>query len=208
MGKMTKNRPCFQVIIDNLHILTYWLTKYHQCGKIGGEGYHLEEFISMPNDYHQSYLGQLRKLIGTKKIFAISARAIVLDDEERILFVRRNDNGLWVMPAGSIELEESILDCVKREVWEETGLTVLSAFPIAIYSDPRFSFVTAYGDPYQMFSLVFVIDEWSGQLRTTTDETTDARFFALDSLPEIPAIYQETIADWKAYRRNGQFILK
>lgn len=100
-------------------------------------------------DYEESYLGGLRKLIGKKKVFAIAARAIIRDKDERILFVQRNDNGKWVMPAGSIELEESILDCVKREVKEETGLDVISATPMAIYSDPRFSFVTAYGDPYQ-----------------------------------------------------------
>ena len=162
----------------------------------------------MTTDYHQSYLGQLRKLIGKQKVFAITARAIILDDDNRILFVRRRDNDLWVMPAGSIELEESILDCVKREVFEETGLMVHAAFPIAVYSEPRFSFVTAYGDPYQMFSMVFVVDNWSGQLQLKTDETTDARFFALDSLPEIPGLYQETIADWKAYCQAGQFILK
>ncbi len=83
----------------------------------------------------------------------------------RILFVRRSDNGAWVMPAGSIELEESILDCVKREVFEETGLTVESAYPIAINSEPRFSFVTAYGDPYQMFSMVFVVDRGNWRKR-------------------------------------------
>lgn len=162
----------------------------------------------MTTDYHQSYLGQLRKLIGKHKIFSISARAIIEDSAGRILLVRRSDNGDWVMPAGSIELEESILDCVKREVWEETGLTVLSAYPIAIYSEPRFSFVTSYGDPYQMFSVVFVVDEWTGTLQQETNETTDAQFFALDELPDIPDVYHETLADLAAYRANGRFVVK
>lgn len=85
------------------------------------------------------------------------------------------------MPVGSIELEESVFDCAKREVFEEAGLRVHSASPIAIYSEPRFSFVTSYGDPYQMFTTVFVIDEWSGDLQRQTDETVNARFFALDN---------------------------
>jgi ADP-ribose pyrophosphatase YjhB (NUDIX family) len=161
----------------------------------------------LSTDYHQSYLGQLRRLIGKRKIFAITARAIIQDENGRILLVRRSDNGAWVMPA-SIELEESILDCLKREVLEETGLTILSAYPIAIYSEPRFSFVTSYGDPYQMFSVVFVVDKWSGDLQTQTDETINARFFALNSLPDIPDLYRETLADLQSYRKNGQFILK
>lgn len=162
----------------------------------------------MTTDYHQSYLGELRQLIGKRKIFAITARAVIQDDDGRILLVRRSDNGLWVMPAGSIELEESILDCVIREVYEETGLTVLSATPIAIYSQPRFSFVTAYGDPYQMFSIVFVIDKWAGELQRQTAETVDAQFFAPDKLPDMPDLYSETLADLQSYRENGRFVLK
>ena len=159
-------------------------------------------------DYHDSYLGKLRQLIGKEKVFAITARAIVQDDLQRILLVKRSDNGLWVMPAGSIELEESILDCVKREVFEETGLTVLSAEPIAIYSEPRFSFVTSYGDPYQMFSMVFVVQEWSGELLSQTDETVDARFYARDELPDMPPHYFETLNDLDAYQESGKFVLK
>jgi len=159
-------------------------------------------------DYHDSYLGKLRQLIGKEKVFAITARAIVQDDLQRILLVKRSDNGLWVMPAGSIELEESILDCVKREVFEETGLTVLSAEPIAIYSEPRFSFVTSYGDPYQMFSMVFMVQEWSGKLLSQTDETVDARFYARDELPDMPPHYFETLNDLDAYQESGKFVLK
>ena len=159
-------------------------------------------------DYHDSYLGQLRKVIGRRKIFAIAARAIIEDEAGRILLVKRSDNGLWVMPAGSIELEESILDCVKREVFEETGLTVLSAEPIAIYSEPRFSFVTSYGDPYQMFSMVFIVKQWSGNFLNQTDETVDAQFFALEELPDMPAHYFETLEDLAEFRKSGKFALK
>jgi len=112
------------------------------------------------------------------------------------------------MPAGSIELDESIYDCVKREVYEETGLTVTAAVPFAIYSDPRFSFVTAYGDPYQMFSVVFLVTEWTGEIQMETNETTDARFFPLNELPSIPALYHETLADLQTYLENRAFILK
>lgn len=156
--------------------------------------------------YEESYLGQLRKAVGKRKLIAISARAIVRDQQGKILFVRRSDNGDWVMPAGSIELGESILECVKREVKEETGLNVISAIPMAIYSDPRFSFITSYGDPYQMFTVVFLVDQWSGILLSETDETVDAKFFDQENLPSIPDLYSETLSDLKEFK--GQLILK
>ena len=100
-------------------------------------------------NYNESYLGQIRKLIGKRKLIITGARAVIRDREDRILFIRRRDNGLWAMPAGSQELDESILDCLKREVKEETGLNVISAIAMAIYS--RCSIVTFYGDPYHCF---------------------------------------------------------
>ncbi len=160
-------------------------------------------------DYHESYLGKMRQKIGKMKVFAISARGIVTNDKGQILLVKRSDNGQWVMPAGSIELEESIFDCVKREVWEEAGVEVQDATLIAIYSDPKYSFVTAYGDPYQMFTMVFRVDQWTGELAQETDETTEIKFFDRAKLPEnMPALYDETLADLAQFEETGQVIVK
>lgn len=156
-------------------------------------------------NYHESYLGQIRKLIGKRKFIMTGARAVIRDREDRILFIRRRDNGRWAMPAGSQELDESILDCLKREVKEETGLNVIAAIPMAIYS--QLSIETAYGDPYHLFLVQFWVDDWSGELATETDETVDARFFGLNELPEeLLDHYQEVLADLQKY--DGSLILK
>lgn len=156
-------------------------------------------------DYEDSYLGQIRKLIGKRKLIITGARAVIRDQQGRILFIRRRDNGNWGMPAGSQELGESIFDCLKREVREEAGLDVICATPMALYSQR--SFVTAYGDPYQLFQVQFIVHEWSGTLVTETDETIDARFFGLDELPEeIPDYYHEALTDLQQY--DGSLILK
>jgi ADP-ribose pyrophosphatase YjhB (NUDIX family) len=158
-------------------------------------------------NYDVSYLGQLRKLVGNLTLISIGTRAILQDEQGRVLLIRRADNGMWAMPAGSMELGESVLDCLKREVFEETGLIVLEATPIAIYSEPRFAFNTAYGDPYQMFAVVFRVDKWQGDLHSKTDETVDARFFALDDLPEnLHTFYCETLDDLQKF--DGRLILK
>ena len=159
--------------------------------------------------FEESYLGQLRKLVGSRPLICPGVRAIIRDEQGRILLIRRSDNGAWGMPAGSMELNESILDCLKREVWEETGLKVLEATPIAVYTEPRFAGVTAFGDHIQLFSLVFRVDRWQGTVATSTDETTHARFFALDELPtDLPALYRETLVDLEQYEQTGHFILK
>ena len=156
--------------------------------------------------FEDSYLGQLRRLVGNRRLITPAVRAIIQNEQGHILFVQRSDNRHWVMPAGSLELNESVWDALKREVVEETGLQVIAAQLMAIYSEPRFHFTNAYGGEHQMLALVFVVTEWEGELQTKTDETTDARFFAPDHLPEIPVLYQETLED--LHRFDGQIILK
>ncbi|WP_159432414.1 NUDIX domain-containing protein [Caldanaerobius fijiensis] len=159
--------------------------------------------------WEESYLGRLRNAMGNQKIINVSVRGIIQDGENRVLLVRRRDNGKWVMPAGSLEINESVLDGLKREIKEETGIEVEEAELIAIYSDPKYSYVS-WGFEYQMLALVFHVTKWSGILKEQTDETLDARFFDLEqlSLLNLPELYMETIEDLKKFKRSGKVILK
>lgn len=145
-------------------------------------------------------------MVGNQMLIIPAARGVLFNQKGQVLLVRRSDNDEWAMPAGSIELGESIYDCLKREVWEETGLDVISAHPIAIYTDPRYNFKTMFGGEHQMFTVVFLVNEWIGKRQKETDETIDARFFDLGNLPAIPAFYIETLEDIKAFK--GRLILK
>lgn len=53
--------------------------------------------------------------------------AVIIDDEGRVLLTRRSIppfQDLWVMPGGKIDLGETIVGALKREVHEEVGLEV------------------------------------------------------------------------------------
>jgi ADP-ribose pyrophosphatase YjhB (NUDIX family) len=50
-----------------------------------------------------------------------STTAVVTDELDRIVLVRRRDNDLWALPGGGMELGESIVDTAVREVKEEPG---------------------------------------------------------------------------------------
>jgi ADP-ribose pyrophosphatase YjhB (NUDIX family) len=53
--------------------------------------------------------------------------AVVLDADGRLLLIRRGHEphaGLWSLPGGRVEADETLEDAVRREVLEETGLTV------------------------------------------------------------------------------------
>lgn len=156
--------------------------------------------------FEQTYVGNLRRHVGAQRLITPGPRAVILDDTGAVLLVRRSDDDTWVMPAGGLELGESIWDSLVREVHEETGLVVEAATPIALYTGPQYWFTNAYGGEHQMFAVVFRVDRWSGPLLAETDETRDARFFARDELPPLRPVYQETLADLDAF--DGTLIVK
>lgn len=55
---------------------------------------------------------------------SVSAAAAIVDENGRVLAIRRRDNHRWEPPGGVLELEETIHAGLVREVREETGLTV------------------------------------------------------------------------------------
>src|SRR5690242_21813409 len=98
-------------------------------------------------------MGRLRTLAGDEHtLILIGAMCVVRDDTGRVLLIQRSDNGAWALPAGSIELGETMRDCAAREVREETGLVVLALTPFGLYSRASTT-PNMYGHTYQTITL-------------------------------------------------------
>ena len=160
--------------------------------------------------WDSSYMGRLRKLAGDEPtLMFVGSRCVATDGSGRILLIRRSDTGDWALPAGAMELGESITECAAREFFEETGLTATGLAPFACYSAPRFGGRNLFGHSYQIFTTAFRVTAWTGTLRTATDETTDARFCDRDALPApISRSVAETLADHAHFERTGSFVAK
>lgn len=153
------------------------------------------------------YIRTLRQMIGNTKVIIPGVRAVVLNERGELLLEEQRLFRSWALPHGCVDLGESALDAVKREVKEETGLDVLRAGAFGIYTDPKYSVTYPNGDEVQTFTIAFLVEEWRGALRVDDDEVTALRFFPLDGLPSpIYPIHAETIDDLRSY--DGSFILK
>jgi ADP-ribose pyrophosphatase YjhB (NUDIX family) len=157
----------------------------------------------------ESYHGQLRATVGDDRVVIfVGARCVVRDAGGQILLIKRSDNGAWSNPAGAMELGDTFATCAARELWEETGLTATSLVPFAVYSGPHAS-TNQYGHTYQVVTMAFLVESWTGELVRETDETTDAGFFAPGAMPEGVADSVATIlADLATYEATGKFVAK
>ena len=113
-----------------------------------------------------------------------STTAVVTDDQDRIVLIRRRDNDLWALPGGGMELGESIVDTAVREVKEETGLDVEVTGLIGVYTNPRHVMAYTDGEVRQQFSLCFTTRLVGGDLRVDS-ESTD---IAWTDPQDIPAL--------------------
>jgi len=115
-----------------------------------------------------------------------------------ILLARRKHTaympGMYSLPAGHEEENERILDCLIREVREETGVTFDR-------KDAELVHVMHRNELDVRMDLFFQIKKWNGTPAIMEpDKCDDMRFFPLDALPQNTVPYvRAAIEHW----RNG-----
>lgn len=107
---------------------------------------------------------------------SVSVAGVIVDDVGRCLLIRRRDNGEWQIPGGVLELGEEIHDGLRREVREETGLTVDPIALTGVYKNMRIGVV----------ALVFRCRLVGGVL-TPNSEVTEFRWACRSELGDLMA---------------------
>jgi len=131
------------------------------------------------------HIAFLRERIGHITLLTPAAAAIIRDERGQVLLILRSDGRGWSLPGGIMEPGERIVDCLVREVREETGLEVEPIRLVGIYSDPAFMHVTfPNGDQAQFVSATFECRTVGGRLRADGEESLEVAYFPPDSLPE------------------------
>ena len=103
--------------------------------------------------------------------YRISVKGIVIDDTGRFL-LSKEDNGQWEFLGGGLDHGEDPIACLKREIKEETGLTVTYVSPA-----PRY-FVTTRRQNRDTYIANIIYEIKLKDLHfTPSDECQELRFF-------------------------------
>ena len=109
----------------------------------------------------------------------IDSRAAIFKDD-KILLVQEND-GLWSLPGGWIDVLETIHSNTIKEVREEAGLNVKPTFIIAIHEQHKRNF-PPFAHPVLK---TFVMCEPLSDEFQPNSETVQSAYFALNELPPM-----------------------
>ncbi|WP_341931315.1 NUDIX hydrolase [Streptococcus pluranimalium] len=109
----------------------------------------------------------------------IDTRAAIFQ-EDKILLVQEA-NGLWALPGGWCDVQESILSNTIKEVKEETGFDVEAKRLVAVHDKRKNNQANTALRVIKHFVLCHYI---SGSFQANS-ETLDAKYFELHQLPEL-----------------------
>ena len=127
------------------------------------------------------------KWLETKQIpnHLISASGFVFKDD-KVLMVKSPSKG-WQFPGGIMETGENIIECLKREIFEESGIVIEPVCLIGIYQ--RLDYRKGYGPlsgellpPVAVFTFKCKYIEG---IETTSDESIDVRWFEINEAKNV-----------------------
>ena len=124
----------------------------------------------------------MRKLVGHRTLIQCSASIIIIDDKNRILLGKRSDNHLWDYSGGSVEIDEYIEDCAKRELTEEMGLIADEIELFFINSGPETHYIYPNGDEVSNVEVIYLCRKWHGEPKNVDGEMEELRFFSKDEI--------------------------
>lgn len=139
------------------------------------------------------YYQLVREKVGSELLMIPSVTAIIRNNDDEILFVRKTEESVWGLPAGAIEPGERPGRALRREVYEETGLMVHPDTILGVFAGDKYRYTYSNGDQVEYTVIVFECTIVKGTLSGVDGEVEELKFFKETELPQTAIPYPKEI---------------
>ena len=123
------------------------------------------------------YMAEMRRLVGHRTVIQCAASIIVIDAQGRLLLGKRSDDHLWGYSGGSVEIDERVEECARRELREEMGIIAGELEFFCVNSGPEAHHIYPNGDEVSNFEIVYLCRDYAGEPKNSDGEMERLRFF-------------------------------
>lgn len=124
------------------------------------------------------------------KIFLTVDMVVFNENRNEILLIKRKNNPFkdcWALPGGFVDENEDLEEAAKRELKEETNVTVSEVVQIGAFGKPG-------RDPRgHMVSVAFSTQLTSQQGIKPLDDAKEVKWFFINNLPDLAFDHEEII---------------
>jgi 8-oxo-dGTP pyrophosphatase MutT (NUDIX family) len=139
-------------------------------------------------DMKPDYIRWLRARVGHDPIILTASVALIPGHGDTFLLTQRS-NGSWGLPGGMLEVGETAVDAIKREVYEETGLKPdIQRFQGVYTNHPLMTYPN--GDVAHVILFVFVCSV-DGEAVAADDATACEYRNLVPVSKTIPGVYED-----------------
>lgn len=137
-----------------------------------------EQEMKMDNEKY------IRSLVGHIPMHRPVAVLVICKDN-KVLLQKREDNGMWALHGGGMELGETYLETLKREMKEELDIEPINPELMGIFSGKKmYHKYEKSKDEVFVLSHAFICSEYNGDINFSDGEVTNLKWFDIDNLPE------------------------
>lgn len=118
----------------------------------------------------------------------------------KLLLEKRRDCDIWGLVGGGVKKQETTLQAITREIYEELGLRVAGEKfrKLGVYGEP--GRIAAYrdGSIWRMVIVVFALELEEEPEMVISSESKELRFFTKEELKEteIVVTHSDIVEDW------------